>query len=352
MKITITVPPSAVPRSGNRHTAARWASFLRQLGHRVRIVTRWRSGHDDLLLALHARKSADSILRFSELKPSAPIVLALTGTDLYRDIRTSPEARQSLGLAARLAVLQEEGLRELSPFLRSKTGVVYQSADVTLSHAPDASRFRVAVIGHLRSEKDPFRAVMALRRIERSVPVEVVQVGGALDREMRERARGWRKIERRYRWLGSVEHRAAMRLLASSHVLVVSSVMEGGANVICEAARIGVPVLASRIPGNVGMLGRDYPGYFPLFDDKALARLIERCRTDASFYRKLRGALLRRRALFAPGSERAALKRLLAGLPAVRSGSRGARAAAPRRDSKPPSRPRKLPGSRRSRARS
>ena len=314
MRIALAVPPSAAPRSGNVHTAARWAGFLRQLGHRVRIVTRWRSGHDDLLLALHARKSADSILRFSELKPSAPIVLALTGTDLYRDIRTSPEARQSLGLAARLTVLQEEGLRELSPFLRARTRVVYQSADASLRHAPAKSPFRVAVVGHLREEKDPFRAVMALRRIERSTPVEVVQVGAALDREMRERARGWRKIERRYRWLGSVEHRAAMRLLASSHVLVVSSVMEGGANVICEAARIGVPVLASRVPGNIGMLGRDYPGYFPLRDDRALARLIERARTDGEFYKRLRGAVRRRRGLFAPAAERAALKRLLSGL--------------------------------------
>ena len=316
MKIAITVPPSAVPRSGNRHTAARWADFLRQLGHRVHIVTKWRSGHDELLLALHARKSFDSILRFSELKPSAPIVVALTGTDLYRDIREYPEARQSLGLAARLIVLQEEGLRELSPFLRSKTGVVYQSADVTLNHAPDASRFRVAVVGHLRSEKDPFRAVQALHRIERSAPVEVLQIGAALDGEMRARARGWVKREPRYRWLGSVSHATAMRWLSKSHVLVVSSVMEGGANVICEAARIGVPVLASRIPGNIGMLGRDYPGYFPLFDDSVLARLIERCRTNASFYRRLRGAIRRRRALFAPDSERAALKRLLRGLPA------------------------------------
>jgi len=130
------------------------------------------------------------------------------------------------------------------------------------------------------------------------------------------RARGWVKREPRYRWLGSVSHATAMRWLSKSHVLVVSSVMEGGANVICEAARIGVPVLASRIPGNIGMLGRDYPGYFPLFDDSALARLIERCRTNASFYRRLRGAIRRRRALFAPDSERAALKRLLRGLPA------------------------------------
>jgi len=235
---------------------------------------------------------------------------------LYRDIRDYAEARQSLGMATRLIVLQDEGLRELSPALRLKTSVVYQSSDVKRRHAPDASRFRVAVVGHLRDEKDPFRAVMAVRRIGRAAPVEVLQIGAALNREMRTRSRGWRKLEPRYRWLGSVSHGAAMRWLASSHVLVVSSVMEGGANVICEAARIGVPVLASRVPGNVGMLGRDYPGYFPLFDDKALARLIERCRTDAGYYKRLRSALLRRRALFAPGAERVGLLRVLKTLPA------------------------------------
>ncbi|HEY7656371.1 MAG TPA: selenoneine biosynthesis selenosugar synthase SenB [Burkholderiales bacterium] len=316
MKIAITVPPSSAPRSGNRHTAARWARYLRGMRHRVRVLTEWRGGRDDLLLALHAYKSFPSICRFHERRPDAPLVVGLTGTDLYRDIVKHTEARQSLGLANRLAVLQEEGLRELSPYLRQKTRVVYQSSDVKLKHAPDRSRFRVAVIGHLRSEKDPFRAVMALRRIERSAPIEILQIGAALDREMRARCGAWMKLERRYRWLGSVTHDRAMRWLASSHVLVVSSVMEGGANVICEAARIGVPVLASRVPGNVGMLGRDYPGYFPLFDDKALARLIERCRVDPSFYSALRRATLRKRALFAPSAERSALKRLLQGLSA------------------------------------
>ncbi len=314
MKIAITVPASAVPRSGNRHTAARWAAFLRELGHRVRVVTGWRGGNDDLLLALHARKSHASIRRFSDERPDASLIVALTGTDLYRDIRNSAEARQSLGLATRLAVLQEEGLRELSAFLRRKAHVVYQSSDVTRRHAPDRSRFRVAVIGHLRGEKDPFRAAQALYRIDRSAPVEVVQLGAALDPDMRARCRAWTKREPRYRWLGSVAHVTAMRWLASSHVLVVSSVMEGGANVICEAARIGVPVLASRIPGNIGMLGRDYPGYFPLFDDKALARLIERCRTGSAFYKRLKSALLRKRALFAPAAEKSALRRLLRGL--------------------------------------
>ena len=316
MKIAIIVPSSAAPRSGNTHTAGRWRCLLRSLGHRVRVETEWSGGNDDMLLALHARKSYPSICRFCQRRPDGALVVALTGTDLYRDIREYAEARQSLGMATRLIVLQEEGLRELSPYLRRKTSIVRQSSDVTLRHAPDRSRFRIAVIGHLRSEKDPFRAVQALRRIERSTPVEVLQIGAALDREMRVRAKGWMRLERRYRWLGSLDHETAMRRLASSHVLVLSSVMEGGANVICEAARIGVPVLASRVPGNVGMLGRDYPGYFPLFDERALARLIERCRTDASFYKRLRSAVSRRRALFSPTAERAALKRMLRALPA------------------------------------
>src|SRR5882672_1204525 len=103
MKIAITVPPSAAPRSGNRHTAARWRNFLRDLGHRVRIETEWSGADDDLLLALHARKSHSSIRRFRELRPRAPLVVALTGTDLYRDIRKYATARRSLAMATRLA---------------------------------------------------------------------------------------------------------------------------------------------------------------------------------------------------------------------------------------------------------
>jgi putative glycosyltransferase (TIGR04348 family) len=311
MKIAIAVPPSAAPRSGNRHTAARWGGFLRDLGHRVRIRSEWTGGDEDLLLALHAHKSYPSIERFHRLRPGAPLVVALTGTDLYRDIGRHADARRSLGMAARVAVLQKEGLGELGSATRRKTRVVYQSSDVRLRHEPCKSRFRVAVVGHLRGEKDPFRAVRALRHVDRSARIEVVQIGAALDADMRAEARAWSRRETRYRWLGSLPHGRAMRWLASSHVLVVSSVMEGGANVICEAARIGVPVLASRIPGNVGMLGRDYPGYFPLFDDNALARLIERCAADERFYRTLRKALLKKRARFAPGAERIALKKLL-----------------------------------------
>ena len=279
------------------------------------MVTEWSGGGDDALLALHAYKSYPSIARFRQERPDAPLMLALTGTDIYRDIREHAEARRALDMATRLIVLQEAGLNELSPALRRKAVVVYQSSDVRLRHRPVRSRFRVAVIGHLRGEKDPFRAAYALRRIDLAAAVELLQIGSALNAEMAAECRAWEKRDPRYRWLGNLPHVKAMRWLSRCHVLVVSSVMEGGANVICEAARIGVPILASRIPGNVGMLGRNYPGYFPLFDDRALARQIERCRNDLRFYGALRKSVLQKRSLFAPAAEKAALQRAIRGLP-------------------------------------
>jgi putative glycosyltransferase (TIGR04348 family) len=311
MKIAIVKPASAGARSGNQHTAERWARFLRGLGHRVSVATEWNGRPADALIALHARKSHASIASYRDAYPAAPLVVVLTGTDLYRDIGASPEARRSLELASRLVTLQVQGRRELPQEMRRKTRVIYQSADVRIRHEPVQTCFRVAVIGHLREEKDPFRAAAALAHLPDQSQLEVIHVGMALSPDMRKQAREWMKREPRYHWIGSQPHARALRWLARSHLLVVSSVMEGGANVICEAARLAMPVLASRVAGNVGMLGSGYPGYFKLFDDRALARLIERVQRDARFYRILKAGVRRQRPLFAPAAERRALKQLV-----------------------------------------
>ncbi len=310
MKIAIVSPASSGPRSGNRHTAARWAKFLREAGHKVAASSGWESGNEDVLIALHARKSRTSIERFHAARPGRPLVVVLTGTDLYRDIRNDAGARHALDLASRLVVLQDRGLRELAPRHRPKTRVIYQSAGVRLRHAPPARPFRIAVIGHLRMEKDPFRAVQAFARLPRDRDFEIVHLGAALTPDMRASAQRWMKREPRYRWLGSRPHGETMRWLARSHVLVVSSVMEGGANVICEAARIGVPVVASRVPGNIGMLSGDYPGYFRLRDDRALAALLDRAARDPRYYRRLKKAVQAQSRLFAPSAEAGAVRRL------------------------------------------
>lgn len=311
MNIIIVTPAASSARTGNRRTAMRYAAFLRGAGHRARIVTRWDGADCDLMIALHARKSHDSIRRYREAFPARPLVLVLTGTDVYRDIATDADARQSLEDATRLVVLQEDALRQLPRRLRARTRVVVQSAEIAPSHPKPRRVFRACVIGHLREEKDPFRAAAALEHIDAALPIELVHLGDALAADMAGEANAWMRRDSRYRWLGGVPHARALSWLARSHLLIVSSRMEGGANVICEAALAGTPVLASRISGNIGMLGRDYPGYFRTGDERALARLLLRAQRDPAFYRALARALRRRRSLFLPTSERHGLLRVV-----------------------------------------
>jgi putative glycosyltransferase (TIGR04348 family) len=275
MKIALVTPAGPGTRSGNRHTALRWAAFLRAAGHRVDVRVEW-SGEAELMLALHARRSHSSIRSFE-----GPLVVALTGTDVYRDIHQSAEARESLELADRLIVLQPKAAEELAPRLRRKVGVVVQSSSTTLRHRPVTRKFRVCVIGHLRAEKDPLRTLAALPHTD--ADLEVVHLGAALDPGLVPKT-----ADPRYRWLGSVPHDRALRWLASSHAMVISSRMEGGANVVSEAIRIGVPILASRISGNVGLLGARYGGYFPVGDERALALLLTRTVSDGRLYRALK----------------------------------------------------------------
>jgi len=260
---------------------------------------------------LHARKSSASVKKFHRAHPGRPLIVVLTGTDLYRDIETHATARQSLELASRLVVLQAAGIQQLARHLRAKTRVIYQSAATRLRHDPPHNRFRIAVVGHLRNEKDPFRAALAIGRLPDNADIELMQLGAALSPDMARAAQRWMHDEPRYHWLGSRPHAETLRRMAKSHLLVVSSAMEGGANVICEAARIGVPVLASRVSGNIGMLGGDYPGYFTLHDDRALARLVTRAAGEKKHYEKLKQAVLRRRPLFAPSAECGALLKLV-----------------------------------------
>lgn len=324
MKIALVTPAGPGTRNGNRHTALRWAAFLRAAGHRVDISVQWTGAPADLMLALHARRSHASIMAFPREKP---LLLALTGTDVYRDIRSSAEARRSLELADHMVVLQPKAAEELPARQRRKVSVVVQSSATKLRHRPRRGRFRICVIGHLRPEKDPLRALLALKFVDQDV--EIVHLGAPLDASLAKAARN--ATDARYRWLGSVPHAAALRWLASSHAMVISSRMEGGANVVCEALRIGVPILASRIPGNVGLLGAGYAGYFPLENERALARLIARAASDATFYRRLKKQVGKLRPTVAPRSERRALlsglrAAVLSGATRTARGTRGTRA--------------------------
>ena len=309
-RVTIVSPAMAEANNGNWQTAMRWARFLTPR-YDVNISASWTpvtGATPDLMIALHARRSAVALAAFAEDHPDSPRVLVLTGTDLYRDIREDPAAQASLAHADVLVVLQDAGLAMLPPEHRAKARVIWQSAP-SLPHVPPppgAREFTFSMIGHLRPEKDPLTFMRAAQLVT-NPDARFIHIGGALDPHLGTSAEATAAADPRYQWMGNLAHDAARMALSCSDAMVIASLMEGGANVIIEAVTSGVPVLASGIDGNRGMLGPDYQGYFPVGDAPALAALMERCMSDTSFVERLRAQCAARAALFAPEAEQAAV---------------------------------------------
>lgn len=317
MRIGIVTPAPPRSRYGNRVTATRWAKLLKSLGHSVRIAREYEGDSFDLLIALHARRSHQSIVRFHRDHPERPIVVALTGTDLYHDLGRTRSAEKSLDLATRIVVLQPKALDKLPEGWRAKTRVIYQSVTPGMRKARSSRQrrtFDVCVVGHLRPVKDPFRAAMAARKLPAASRIRVLQIGGAMTSEMEARANKEMRINSRYRWLGEQSPSRVRRILERSQLFVLSSKMEGGANALGEAIVAGMPVLASRIGGSVGILGEEYPGYFEPGDTRRLARLMLKAETDPWFLAALKNKCEALAPLFDPARERAALKSVLAEL--------------------------------------
>jgi putative glycosyltransferase (TIGR04348 family) len=307
--ILIVSPASARENNGNWQTASRWMRILAGLGRvKVTVAQDWTAAQaaPDLLIALHARRSAAALAAFAAAHPDRPSILVLTGTDLYRDIHEDATARASLDHATALVVLQPQGLEELGPAARAKARVIYQSAPSRRRAGARPGSFDIAMIGHLREEKDPLAYMRAAALVSHPA-VRLLHVGGALDPALGEAARETQRRTPRYRWLGALPHMPARRQLARCRAMAICSRMEGGANVIIEAVTSGVPVLASNIGGNRGMLGEDYAGLFPAGDAAALARLIDRVAGDPRFHARLMRQCAARRRLFSPNRERAAL---------------------------------------------
>ncbi|MGH6627174.1 MAG: selenoneine biosynthesis selenosugar synthase SenB [Burkholderiaceae bacterium] len=320
--VVIVSPALADANNGNWQTAWRWQRMLSPI-YRTRIVREWpqdpEAGQDAVMLALHARRSAASIAAWGRAHPGRGLVVVLTGTDLYRDIQSDASAQQSLALAQRLVVLQERGPDALPAALRGKAHVVFQSTTTRQALPKTAQHLRAVMVGHLREVKSPDTLCQAARLLKAEPDIAIDQIGDALEPALGELARATAADCPSYRWLGGLPHEAVRRRIQRAHVLVHASRMEGGAHVVMEAVASGTPVLASRVPGNVGMLGPDYAGYFKHGDADALAGLLVRCRDGlrqadgpgGDLLSRLRAQCQLRAPLFAPDAERATLRHLL-----------------------------------------
>ena len=295
-------------------TALRWQGFLEELGYSVEVTESW-SGEDvGVLIALHAFRSHQSIVQFKKRYPSRPIILILTGTDLYRDMQNHSEVLQSMEIADQLIVLQSSALDSIPPSLRYKAQVIYQSVEIDLTDPIAKEDFLVSVIGHLREEKDPFCVARSLPLLPSDSKINVQHLGQAMNSQMEDLARNFNATLDRYQWIGEVSHTDALRILSQSRLMVISSLMEGGAHVVSEAIALGIPVIASDIPGNRGLLGEDYPAYYPKGDERALANLLYRSETIPSFYASLQKHIVLRKELIKPAREKRSIQELLSAL--------------------------------------
>jgi putative glycosyltransferase (TIGR04348 family) len=323
MKIAIISPEPPAENAGNETTSDRWRRILEDLGHTVDVAYEYDPSNEaDALLALHAYKSDAGIREFARRHPGRPLIVALTGTDLYRYRHEHPEVDENIERADALVTLQEAALDELPDEARAKAHVVYQSVGLVDEVAdrtevpvlPPDKGFEVVVAAHLRDVKDPLRTAAAARQLDAESGLRVTHVGRALSDEWRERAEDEQTDNSRYQWLGEIPRPQALALIERADLLAVTSVLEGGPNVISEAVALKTPVVASRISGNVGLLGDEYPGYFEAEDTAALARLLERAEGEEAFYQSLRDHCAERYGRFEPEAEREAFEKLLASL--------------------------------------
>ena len=281
---------------------------------RVIVQTEWDGADCDAMIALHARRSATSISRFAAAGHSRHLAVVLTGTDLYEDLPGSAKVTRSLDAAHRIVVLQEEALRRLEARWRRRTRVIIQSAEPLATTRKTRKALNCVAVGHLRHEKDPRTLFAAIRLVPRDLPITLRHIGAPLDAVLAREARALQRHDPRYRYSGALSHGLTRRAIASAHVLVHPSVVEGGANVISEAVTSGTAILASRVDGNVGLLGPRYPGYFEAGDASGLAARLVQVWEDANFRERLQTACAARKPAFAPAAERRALRNLLSDL--------------------------------------
>ena len=241
-RVLIISPAVANANNGNWQTARRWSCMLRPAFH-ITVAQAWNGEPFDVMLALHARRSADSIAAWAQAQGvtanARGLGVVLTGTDLYRDIQTDAMAQASLRFAKHLVVLQECGPDALPHTLRLKTRVIFQSAGSRKPVQKTRQHLRAVMVGHLRDEKSPQTLFEAARILKDSPDILIDHIGESLDASLGSQARATAAACPGYRWLGGLSHETTRRHIQRAHLLVHTSRMEGGAHVIMEAVCSG-----------------------------------------------------------------------------------------------------------------
>jgi putative glycosyltransferase (TIGR04348 family) len=304
MNIILVTPAPPNSTNGNRVSANRWAKILIQLGHQVSVVEQYATQKADLMIAIHAWRSQESIFRFKQKNPLAKLIVVLSGTDIYQYIHSHRETTlKAMHQADILLGLNHQVINVVPDELQHRLCVIPQSATIRSKRIKPEKRFLALVVGHLRDVKNPFQAAQAAQSLPATSRIQIHHYGSAHTALWGLHARRESATNQRYHWYGEVSQSRLSELYQQASVLIISSKMEGGANVICEAIAAGTPVLASKIDGNVGLLGEDYEGYYSLSDTQMLREKLSRLERDKLFYSRLESQCLKLQRYYSPHRE-------------------------------------------------
>jgi len=308
--VCIVSPVAQRAHDGVAVTAERWRQWLEPVAD-VAVAPEWTGASDDILIALHAGGSAESVARFAHAHPRRPLALVLTGSDVARDIDTHPSACAALSHATHLIVRQPGAMARLGDSQQARARLIEPSAPRRVMRNKARTRFDVALAAPLCAESDPMTLFNAIRALPPESPVRLLHMGTACHEELAEAARQTQARHKQYQWLGEPQPYDMRRWIARARTVVHCDVVDGAALAVVDAVCSHVPVLASRLPVHEGLLGSDYEGFFEPGDARALAELLQRVSSDEPFLRMLARHCEAQAARFAPEVEGAAVRNLL-----------------------------------------
>ena len=297
---------------GNAVTAERMKRLLQSGGLNVAIHERGDNRIEaKCLIALNARKSAGEIFDFHQRWPDRKIIALLTGTDVNH-----PEMEQSgsdtlraLAQSDAIVSLHDGFSHRIPADLLKKTKVIYPSVQFSdaAEHCP-FEPWKVVIAGNFRDEKNPNLMIEAVAKLATSeIHFHAYGAGSEYQDKLEQAAETYPK----FHFHGVQERDVVLAAMQSARVLLNTSTEEGGANAICEAVMIGLPVIASRIDGNLGMLGDGYGGFFTSEETDGLAGILTRAESDAGFYNSLKQQVSTRAELFSYDREMAEWTKLV-----------------------------------------
>lgn len=294
MDILILCPIINALETGLYTTARRWETIFRQLGHNVRIASPSDAVTEtDILVALNPVRCSSYLedLPLSE----TPLIVVLTGTDIYNELKKKPNFYRHLESARVLIGLHPGITEEVPERYRSKLRVIVQSAPNQKSRPQNNILYGQAIfIANLRYFKRPMTVFAAACALNENVNINITHIGDIVDDEYHFWSQPeFHKTVPRYNWLGAKTREDTASALASSDVMLIASSTEGGSNVQSEAISAGVPIISSRNRCVESLLGSDYPGLFDTDNHHQLACLIEKFFVDHSFRELLKSNVSR-----------------------------------------------------------